>query len=68
MNVKNIIRERRKKLAMTQVDLAKKAGIHQSCVSKIENGTTYPSLGLVSKVMESLGLELVIKSNKNEDK
>mgnify|MGYP001178151909 FL=1 len=60
MNIKETIKNRRRRLSMTQSELAKRAGVHQSCVSKVENGTTDPSIAVAVKIVSALGLELII--------
>ena len=45
---------------MSQEELAKKAGIDQSDLSKIERGTLNPSVKMLKKIAKGLGLKLKI--------
>ncbi|MEM0350897.1 MAG: CBS domain-containing protein [Archaeoglobaceae archaeon] len=45
------IRERRKKLKMTQKELAEKVGVSQSLIAKLESGVLDPKLSLIKKIM-----------------
>ena len=44
---------------LTQKELAKRTGIHQSDISKLENGTRNPSLNLLKRLAE--GMDMVLK-------
>ena len=46
---------------MTQKDLAAKTGITQADISRIENGTRNPSLGMVKKLAQGLGMQLKLE-------
>ena len=48
------IRDLRVREGMTQLELAKKAGVHQQVISKIESGTGNPSLRTVEKIKKHL--------------
>jgi len=57
----------RKQLNMTQNDLSKKTGITQADISRIENGTRNPSLAMMKRIAEALGMSLrleFVKDNK----
>ena len=56
-----IIRDARKKVKMTQSDLAEKIDSTKSYVSQIENGNVVPSAGLFFRIIAALGLEVDIK-------
>ena len=43
---------------MTQKDLSAKTGITQADISRIENGTRNPSLSMVKKLAQGLGMQL----------
>ncbi|MCC6027791.1 MAG: CBS domain-containing protein [Archaeoglobales archaeon] len=45
------IRERRKKLKITQKELAERVGVSQSLIAKLEAGTIDPKLSLVKKIL-----------------
>ena len=61
MNLAEVIKNRRKTLAISQRDLAEMAGIGLATVKDIERGKGNPSIGTVSKIMEVLGMEIVYK-------
>ena len=46
----------RTKCKMTQKELALKSGINQADISKIENGTRNPSVRLLQKLAEGMGM------------
>ena len=52
------IKEKRLKKEMSQEELAKKAGIDQSDLSKIERGCMNPSVKMLKKIADGLGLKL----------
>ena len=57
----NIIKERRKALSITQRELAALAGIGINTLTKIERGEANPSLKVVMRILDTLGLEMDIK-------
>ena len=46
---------------LTQKDLAELTGIHQSDISKIENGNANPSLNTLRRLAEGLGKKLKLE-------
>ena len=60
MNVIRAIIEARISQNLTQKELAEKTGIHQSEISKIENGTRNPSIKLLQRLAEGMGMVLNI--------
>lgn len=52
------IKERRAILDITQKDLSELAGISSNTLYKIERGQANPSLGVLIKIAEVLGMEL----------
>jgi len=52
------IKEKRLQKEMSQEELAKKAGIDQSDLSKIERGTLNPSVKMLKKIAKGFGLKL----------
>ena len=56
--MKNNIGNIRKSLALSQEDLAKKTGVSRQTINAIENGKFDPSLGLVFKLIDTLGKPL----------
>ena len=57
----------RKELGITQKQLAQKSGVSQSNISKIENGSYYPSIATVKRIADSLNKRLVIDFVDRED-
>ena len=51
----------RKAQNMTQSDLAKVTGINQADISKLENGNRNPTLNMLKKLAEGLGMSLRIE-------
>ena len=58
-NIGQPIKERRKSLKVTQRQLAELAGIGINTLTKIERGEANPSLSILNKVLDTLGLELI---------
>lgn len=61
-----LIRETRNELGITQEELAKKTGISQSSISRIENGSSVPSLSTLKKIGDSIGKRVVINYEDSE--
>ena len=55
-----IVRDRRKRLKLTQADVAKLAGVRQDTVSKLEMNAGKTKVETLFKVFNSLGLEFQI--------
>lgn len=51
----------RTKMNMTQKELAKRSGVKQSNISRIEKGNNSPNITTLKKLAEGLGLRLQIK-------
>ena len=65
---KNIRREISEKLKqyrigypMTQKELSNKTGITQADISRIENGTRNPSLSMMKRLAQGLGMQLKLE-------
>ena len=56
--MKNIIRERRKQLGLSQDELAKKCGVSRQTINAIENNKYDPSLALAFALADELMLRL----------
>lgn len=54
------IKIRRKELGVTQPDVAELAGISTNTLYKIETGQTSPTVKVVQKITEVLGMELCL--------
>ena len=67
MTIGNAIKERRKMLKITQRTLAELAGVGINTLTKIERNEGNPSLDVLERILDTLGLELRI-CIKNSDK
>lgn len=70
MQVIRALIEARTEENLTQKELAEKTGIDQAEISKLENGTRNPSIKLLQRIADGLGMELVIsfRPKKNSDR
>jgi y4mF family transcriptional regulator len=59
------IKNRRKQLGITQPDLAELAKVSINTLYKLERGQSNPSLEVLNKLAEVLGLELKLEVKKN---
>jgi y4mF family transcriptional regulator len=59
-----IIQQRRKALKITQPHLAELAGISVNSLYRIERGKSNPTLDLIEKIAEVLGLEVKLEVKK----
>ncbi len=55
------VRGRRKDLAITQAELARRAGVARKSIGELESGKTQPELALLLRVLEQLGLGLEVR-------
>lgn len=60
-----IIRNRRKELSITQPHLAELAKVSTNTLYKLERGQGNPSLDVLNKLAEVLGMELTLEVKKN---
>ena len=58
MNLREVIKESRDILGISQMDLAEMAGISLATVKDIERGVGNPSMKTVMRILEVLGLEM----------
>ena len=61
MNVGLIIKERRALLGISQQDLADYSGVGISTVKDLERGAGNPSLQTLHKILDVVGLEMVLQ-------
>ena len=61
MNLREVIKARRKVLGISQQDLAEMSGISLPAVKDIERGLANPSLSTISKLLDVLGMEIVYR-------
>ena len=64
MELNEVIKSRRKVLAISQLDLAEIAEVSLATVKDIEQGKGNPSLSTVNKLLGVLGLEMDFKIRK----
>lgn len=55
-----LIHDARKQEKMTQSELAEKVGTNKSYISKIENGSVEPGIGMFYRIIHALGLRVDI--------
>ena len=65
-NIGDTIKARRKELGITQPHLAELAHISTNTLYKLERGQGNPSLDVLYKLAEVLGLELKLEIRKNK--
>ena len=61
MDVIRAIVDARTTCHMTQAELAQRTGINQADISKLENGTRNPSINLLKRLAEGMGMTLKIE-------
>ena len=61
MDVIRAIVDARTYQKMTQKELAERTGINQADISKLENGTRNPSVNLLKRLAEGMGMVLKIE-------
>jgi y4mF family transcriptional regulator len=60
----NAIKQRRKELGLLQSDLAEMAGVSVNTLYKIERGQGNPSLDVLEKLADIIGMELKLEVKK----
>lgn len=61
MELKDLMKERREVLSLTQQDLAEMAQVGVATVKDIERGHGNPSLNTIKKILDVLGIEIEYK-------
>ena len=61
MDMKEVMKSRRKTLSISQLDLAEMAEVSLATVKDIERGKGNPSLATVNKIIEVLGMEIIFQ-------
>ncbi len=56
----DLIRSARRRAGLTQVELARRAGVTQSVISTYENGRRDPSLGALQRLLLAAGFETAV--------
>jgi len=62
--IAQLIREKKKSLNITQNDLAEITGIGLSTIKNIESGKGNPTINTLNRILEALGMELIVRSVK----
>lgn len=60
-NLSSVLKQRRKLLKLKQVDLAEMAGVSLHTIIDLESGKGNPTLGVLSRVLGIVGMELVLQ-------
>ncbi len=58
MELKDVMKQRRETLSITQQDLAEMARVGLATIKDIERGKGNPSLSTVKKILDILGIEI----------
>ena len=66
-NIGKQLSERRKKLGLSQQDLAEISGVSLRTINSIENDASNPSIEVVSKIAEPLGLVISLTERVQHD-
>lgn len=61
MDFREVIKNRRKVLGISQQDLAEMSGVSLPTVKDIERGVGNPSLATISKLLDVLGMEIIYR-------
>lgn len=61
MDIIKAIVEARTSQHLTQKELAERTGINQADISKLENGTRNPSINLLKRLADGMGMTLKIE-------
>jgi HTH-type transcriptional regulator/antitoxin HipB len=56
-----VVRERREELGWSQTELARRTGMRQPAVARFEAGGTVPTLPLLERIANALGLQLTVQ-------
>ena len=56
-----LVREARKRAALTQAELAERAGTTQSAIARLESGRTSPALEQVERLLRLCGFQLIVE-------
>ncbi|MEU8799250.1 helix-turn-helix transcriptional regulator [Spirillospora sp. NPDC048819] len=57
----NAVRQRRLALGLTQTELARRAGLTQPALSRLESGGPTPTIGVLDRLAHALGAKLKVE-------
>ncbi len=60
----NIITEHRKKMGMSQTQMAEILGVNKNTIFRYENGLIYPQMDVAARILDVLGMEIVIQKKR----
>jgi transcriptional regulator with XRE-family HTH domain len=60
----NIIRERRNELSLSQENLSNQSDVAIKTIHSVELGKANPSIKTLEKILENLGLEIIVVNRK----
>lgn len=63
----DLVREARRRAALTQRELADRAGTTQSAIARLESGRTSPSFELVQRLLQLCGFALLVQLDPYDD-
>lgn len=68
MKVGYLVREARRRAGISQVELARRMGTHQSSISRVESDSLSPSVDTLERLVEGagFGLYLVLGATRTE--
>ena len=66
-NLGEIIKDRRESLSLKQEDLAEMSTVTSKTIYLVENGKGNPSFNTIQKLLQVLGLEIIVKIKSIEE-
>ena len=60
-NIGVLIRIRRKRLGMTQLDVAEISGVQRQTIGRVESGSDAVTVATLARIAAAVGLDLVVK-------
>ena len=65
-NIGAEIRTRRKRLGMTQLDVAEMTGLQRQTISRVESGSSTVTIASVERIATVVGLDLIVTPKYND--